>query len=219
MKVFLVFGFLFLFLIISPAARAAGRLVGVSNDGTDNPLGLINVTDVQSTLVRFARIHDGVYRGSQPKNDHDMAILKSFGVRYLLSLQILPWDKKEDVKWAAKYHVTSISVPLKADFLPPSEEGVNRALAYMRAAMDPAGEYHGLYVHCMLGRDRTSLVVAMNRIFNDGWSPADAQDEMLKFGISQIAILHGLPEYFEDHKNGPNPFGGPVSENILRQIR
>ena len=53
-----------------------------------------------------------------------------------------------------------------------------------------------VYVHCRHGQDRTGLVVGLERVFIEGWDPADAYAEMLKYGFHTYFL--GLKDYFFD---------------------
>src|SRR6201981_2647333 len=43
-----------------------------------------------TTLTRFEKIDDGVYKGSEPKNDADYRFLQSKHIRYILAMKFLP---------------------------------------------------------------------------------------------------------------------------------
>jgi protein tyrosine/serine phosphatase len=58
----------------------------------------------------------------------------------------------------------------------------------------PAPSTGAIYVHCRHGQDRTGLVVGLERVFIEGWDPADAYAEMLSYGFHTYFL--GLKEYF-----------------------
>jgi hypothetical protein len=51
-----------------------------------------------------------------------------------------------------------------------------------------------IYVHCLHGEDRTGLVIGLERVFVEGWSPESAWKEMLAFGFHTFYL--GLDSYF-----------------------
>ncbi len=58
----------------------------------------------------------------------------------------------------------------------------------------PTPSTGAIYVHCRHGQDRTGLVVGLERVFVEGWDPADAYAEMLSHGFHTYFL--GLKEYF-----------------------
>ncbi len=58
----------------------------------------------------------------------------------------------------------------------------------------PTPSTGAVYVHCRHGQDRTGLVVGLERVFIEGWDPADAYAEMLSYGFHTYFL--GLKEYF-----------------------
>ena len=52
------------------------------------------------------------------------------------------------------------------------------------------------YVHCAHGQDRTGLVIGLERVIDEGWTPKAAHDEMLKLGFHPL--FEGLNHYFEE---------------------
>ena len=50
-------------------------------------------------------------------------------------------------------------------------------------------------IHCQHGADRTGLMVAMFRIVEQGWSKADAIEEMRKGGFGFHALWRNIPRY------------------------
>jgi len=73
----------------------------------------------------------------------------------------------------------------------PNNDEVNLVLARMA---DPGAR--PLFIHCMKGEDRTGLLVALHRVINEGWKPADAHAEMMAHGFN--SLLLELNHYFED---------------------
>jgi len=55
-----------------------------------------------------------------------------------------------------------------------------------------------IYVHCAHGADRTGLIIALYRVFVQGWAPQKAHDEMKAMGhnfFHQI-FTHDMDQYF-----------------------
>jgi protein tyrosine/serine phosphatase len=72
----------------------------------------------------------------------------------------------------------------------PNDAEVNAILATIS---DPASQ--PVFVHCMQGRDRTGLIIALYRVIYEHWTPKDAHDEMMAHGFN--SILLAMNGYFE----------------------
>jgi protein tyrosine/serine phosphatase len=72
---------------------------------------------------------------------------------------------------------------------------------FLRQVLDEvrAAEKDGpVYVHCRAGRDRTSLIVALYRVWQQGWTAATAwQKEALDFGHGRMLFFRALDRAFD----------------------
>ena len=127
--------------------------------------------------TRFSQVDDRLYRGGQP-TDAQLDALKAFGVDTILSLR----DEGTGRTAAERRHAEEIGlrfvhVPFSA-LSPVKPEVIDRVLATLR---DPASGK--VYIHCHIGRDRTSLMVALHLAVNRGWEPNLAwQRAVLDYG-------------------------------------
>src|ERR1700745_300202 len=64
-------------------------------------------------LPRFERIDEGVFKGSEPKNDADYRFLQSKHVRYIVAMKFLPLLDRLEVHRARKYGILLIPTRLK----------------------------------------------------------------------------------------------------------
>jgi hypothetical protein len=69
----------------------------------------------------------------------------------------------------------------------PTREGI---------ATDPARQ--PVLVHCRRGADRTGAMVAIYRVVVEGWTKADAIDEMTRGGYGFRPVWQNLVRYIED---------------------
>lgn len=53
-----------------------------------------------------------------------------------------------------------------------------------------------VYIHCAHGQDRTGIVIGIYRVMHDGWTKAQAKQEMIEHGFSPE--LHGLYSFWEE---------------------
>ncbi len=143
-------------------------------------------------LRHFSQIGGNVYFGSKPHNDADFEFLRSHGIRYILEVHFLPGLTGPETKKARKYGIAFVSVPMNASPIAPSAKHVNDALQCMRAA-----KYQPIYLHCVLGRDRTSLLAGLYRIYFLDMPTDRAYQEMKASGFRNTWFLKGLKHYFD----------------------
>jgi protein-tyrosine phosphatase len=151
------------------------------------------------SIKHFEKIDNGVYVGSKPKSDADFAFLQSLGVKTILNANFLPWLSGCERRKAKKYGMRFLSVPMNASIIPPREKHVDKILRTMR---NPGN--HPIYLHCVLGRDRTSMIAALYGINYLGWTRDRALETMKRAGFKQVWYLHGLKKYFDEHST-PSP--------------
>jgi protein-tyrosine phosphatase len=149
-------------------------------------------------LTHFAEIDKNVYVGSKPHSDKDFDFLRSQHIRYILNARFLPFLSGLEERKAKRYGMQFLSVPMNASPIPPSRKHVNQILLTMRDA-----QFQPVYVHCVLGRDRTSLLSGLYKIYFLGVSKGDAWAEMRQSGFKTWWILHGLKAYFDREAGRP----------------
>lgn len=122
--------------------------------------------------VRFAVVREGLYRGGQPNARH-LELLRAIDVETIVNLRW--WLVREEKAAAARLGLRVVRVPFTGTF----RVGRRRLMK----AIDAIKSGGNVYVHCHVGRDRTSLVIAFARVVLDGWSPEEAwQREAIAFG-------------------------------------
>ena len=149
-----------------------------------------------TSIIRFAKVDDGIYKGSKPRTDADFNYLQSLQIKYILELKFLPFLDGGEKKKAKKYGIGFLTVHMNASFYPPSEKHVNQALRILR---NP--RFQPIYLHCDIGRDRTSLVAGLYDVYFKGMSREDAWEGMKNFGFKESWTLRGLKVYFDKHVN------------------
>ena len=65
-----------------------------------------------------------------------------------------------------------------------------------------------IFVHCLVGDDRTTFVVGLYRVYFENWTPQEAWNEMLRRGYHARWWLSGLESYFWRHTRKPSWVGG-----------
>ena len=143
-----------------------------------------------TSLVHFTRITEGVYSGSKPHSEADFEYLRSIGVRYILELHFLPFLTGREKRKAHRHDIEFVSVRMNASPISPSEKHVNQALDIMK-------KKRPIYVHCVLGRDRTGLAAGLYREYFLGIPKQKALLEMKEAGFRDSWFVSGLSRYFK----------------------
>jgi protein-tyrosine phosphatase len=53
-----------------------------------------------------------------------------------------------------------------------------------------------IFVHCLLGKDRTAFILGLYRVYYEDWPPEAAWAEMLRSGFHVRSTLRGFQTYF-----------------------
>ncbi len=159
---------------------------------------MFSVGVAHAELQRFAEVSPGIFRGSKPTTHADFDFLKARGVRTILNLQTLPWDTWAERQHARQHEIEYRNIHIVGLPLAPGERRVKEALLTMT---DPS--LQPIFVHCRLGRDRTSMIVGLYRVYYQNWTPEAAWDEMLRVGFKVDWTLRGLKTYFWTHTQKP----------------
>lgn len=131
------------------------------------------------------KISDVLYRSAQPSAE-GMKNLEALGVKTVLSLRSFHSDGGE-----AKGTKLAL-VRVRFDTWDVDEDEVVEALRILR---DPARQ--PVLVHCQHGADRTGMIVALHRIVFEGWTKAEAIDEMKNGGFGWHSVWTHIPGYIE----------------------
>ena len=147
----------------------------------------------------FAVVQDGpqgIYRGAQP-TAAGIQTLKSRGVRTIIDLRddALPSAETNAERAGLRY----IHIPTNAAVTDPAK--IRGFLDAMATAPRP------VFVHCMAGRDRTGLEIAVYRIVVEHWSREAALRELHGYGYNW-GLFPGIARYvkmFDATKLAPPP--------------
>ncbi len=166
--------------------------------GTDTPDLSRKQTPAGTTLVHFSRVDAGVYKGSKPKSDADYRFLQSLHIKYIVDLQVIPLAYRLEKRKAKRYGIVLIPGRMNASPVSPSEEHIETILAVLRDK-----RYHPVYFHCALGRDRTSLIAALYKMYFLGMPPQNALRYLHESGYKDGWVRGGLKRYLERHPTPP----------------
>jgi tyrosine-protein phosphatase SIW14 len=123
------------------------------------------------------KINEGLYRGAQP-NEQGLAELKKLGITTIVDLRAEDRGKSEwERQQAEKLGMRFVHIPI-AGFAAPTNEEVAQFLSLFRDSQQR------VFVHCLLGEDRTGVFVATYRMSVQKWPVAQAMREMNSFGFN-----------------------------------
>ncbi len=136
-------------------------------------------------LPNFHRVADNLYRGAQP-DPVAFGKLKTLGVRTVINLR----SEHENRVACETDGLCYVHIPQRGWAIGDSD-----ALAFLKVATDPANG--PMFVHCRHGADRTGTMVAVYRVVVEGWSKADAIDEMIRGGFGYHMVFRNLISYIQ----------------------
>lgn len=143
---------------------------------------------------RFAMVSPGLYRGGEP-SAQDLELLRALGVTKVIDLRRERLGKRRAERAAARrLGLEYVEYPFYGVF------GVDLAfLDRLLAELQPS-DGGAVYVHCDDGRDRTSLVIALHRVVDHGWTPDVAWErEVLDFGHRPSVANREIELTFRDY--------------------
>ena len=132
------------------------------------------------------KVSDELYRGAQPSAE-GMQSLKDFGINTIINLRSIHSDRDE----IGSLDLTYKHIRMTA--LTPDEKDI---LRFLHIVTDPANT--PVFVHCQHGADRTGLMSAIYRIVIQGWTKADAIEEMTDGGFGFHRIFWNLVWFLEN---------------------
>jgi hypothetical protein len=162
-----------------------------------------------TSIVRFARVDVGLYKGSKPKTDADYKFLRSKNVKYILDLKFFPLLYRLEKRKAKQYGMIVIPATINASPISPSEKHVHQILCMLADK-----RLRPLYFHCSVGRDRTSLIATLYELNYLGLPAEDAWGEMKRFGFKDDWTLRGLKAYLQSHLSSASKIGNEACDPI-----
>jgi len=123
-------------------------------------------------IDNFGKINDNYFRGAQPKKS-DYTDLAALGVKTVIDLQKDGPSNEAGFVQAAGMHFFRIGMTTTDR---PTDAQVAQ---FFKIVNDPANQ--PVFVHCAGGRHRTGTMTALYRMTFDGWTPAQAYNEMKQY--------------------------------------
>ena len=145
---------------------------------------------MRKNLPNFGEASTTLYHGGQPTKT-GFHMLEKMGVNIVIDLR---GNRESERKIVTHLGMQYVAMPWRCSF--PKDRVFAEFLTFLRK--NPGKR---IFVHCRLGDDRTSMMIASYRMAEEGWSAERAEKEMEKFGFSfahRRLICPGLSSYEED---------------------
>jgi protein tyrosine/serine phosphatase len=136
----------------------------------------------------FSQVSDGVYRSGRP-DEAGVTAWKNMGGVAIIDLEDDDAAIAAERGWAEAAGLKFYSHPMNGLDSPDNGE-VDWILAQIGDTTNQP-----VLVHCMEGKDRTGLIIALYRVIYEGWTPQAAHDEMMAHGFNSILIA--MNNFFE----------------------
>ena len=166
----------------------------IAQNATPIPAATASLSRIH--IGNFGRINDNYFRGAQPKGT-DYRDLAAIGVKTVIDLQADGLSSEAGAVKAAGMNFIRIGMTTTKA---PTEAQVAQFLDIVN---DPANQ--PVFVHCAGGRHRTGTMTALYRMTNEGWTPAQAYNEMKQFHFEGFPDHPVLRNYVYAYKPGPLP--------------
>jgi len=131
------------------------------------------------------KVSEVLYRSAQP-SAAGMKRIESLGVKTVLNLRGFHSDTAE-----AKGTNLQL-VHVRFDTWDVDEDEL---VAVLRVLRNPSKQ--PVLVHCKHGADRTGMIIALHRILFEGWTKAEAIEEMKNGGYGWHSMWTNIPHYLE----------------------
>lgn len=132
-------------------------------------------------IPNFGIVSPTLMRGGLP-GASGIEALKNSGVKTVINLigeGKLTANEKQLVE---KNGMNYVSIPM-SHFKPATPDQIKKFLAIVN---EPANQ--PVFVHCQRGQDRTSTMVAVYRVNQEGWTAKQAFDEMMGYGFHPLFV-------------------------------
>jgi protein tyrosine/serine phosphatase len=139
-------------------------------------------------LKNFFKVSDDLYRGAKPEPE-GFQELKKLGIKTVVNLETFHSDRE-------KIEESGSGLVYEHLFMKAwhaEDEDIVRFLKIVTAKTKTP-----VFVHCFHGSDRTGTMIAMYRIFIQGWSKAEALRELKEGGYGFHPIWKNLETYLKN---------------------
>lgn len=134
-------------------------------------------------MKRFQEVAPGILRGGLPTPAEVHALKNAWGVKRIISLDLEAGQKIDPI--CSELGIEHLILPIEHDESYSSEKRIRRAVKFLSDnIVDLLTSKQPVYIHCIHGRDRTGLAIALYRIKAENWPVEKALTEAksLEFG-------------------------------------
>ena len=150
----------------------------------------LSFANAYSSIPNFQQVSAGVFRGGRPETGDVAALKRNYGIRTIINLENKDYVIRDEEQDANRFGIEFFSFEMGTE-IRPRDSDVNAILEILK---DP--RQAPVFVHCHHGQDRTGLIIGLYRVEVQGWSPAQAYQEMLKIGFHPQ--YRPLDQYFRN---------------------
>ncbi len=181
-------------LVVGALALVGGCATTAPAASGPRPAGWARSVAVSPGLPNLYRVNASLYRSAQPSHTGFVYLESRLGlatgdppINTVVSLRVFN-DDASLVRMSSQLRLEEISFKTWH----PEDEDV---VKFLRIATTPA--LQPVLVHCRHGSDRTGTMVAIYRIVVEGWSKAEAKDEMINGGFGFHPVWQDLLRYID----------------------
>lgn len=139
-------------------------------------------------IKRFIKVTNDLFRGSAPSIEDVKKLYDSFGIRKIVSLDA---DAGHKINRVCKLlGIEHIIIPIDMIHMEPIANLLNRNLYDLLIVGGPT------FVHCLEGKDRTGMVIAMFKCEYMDWNCHDAIAEAKKLGFG-LGLNQEVVNFYE----------------------
>ena len=134
----------------------------------------------------FFKVNNDLYRSAQPTAEA-LKEYEEYGIKTIINMRTSQSDAPLMTRGS---QMNLFEIPVTTWDI--EEEEVIAVLRLMKNSPKP------VLVHCKHGADRTGLMNAMYRIVFEGWTKAEAIDEMKNGGYGFHSMWRNIPKFIEN---------------------
>jgi len=176
-----------------------------------NPLQTATQADFGALVPNFGVVSPELWRGGVPRQGGLIELQKA-GVKTIVNLMQDGQAVENERETARELGLKFVHIPLN-HFKSLKKDQVDKFLATVR---NP--ELQPVFVHCNQGQDRAGTMVGIYRISEQGWTAAQAYDEMLSFGFHPF-FLNLTSSVYATASDAGRPEAMPSPGHIVTDLK